>query len=234
MAGKVVRVAKVKLIIPSSKLPFEINHAAQIDTHWAKAVAEKPAMFDGRVHLATGYLVEGDALHVNCVPGRFATLLYWRDVGHPDTTFRQVFGCVVPRSSDGAFLLGQMSANTSNAGRVYFPGGVIDESDVQGDQIDIDTNITREMEEELGLKPIDIPFALGYRVCVTDVAIAIGRILELPWPAEEARTRLLDTANAHGDGEIADLIIVRNPTDLDGLPVVPYAKAFIAGMLEQL
>ena len=72
-------------------------------------------------------------------------------MGFPDTSFRHVFGDLIPRASDGALLLGKMSAHTANAGRVYFPGGAIDESDVFGDGIDIDHNITREMEEELGL-----------------------------------------------------------------------------------
>lgn len=233
MTAQVDQVAKVTLAVTKTTLPFETTHATQINAHWAEAVAEKPHMFDGRVHFAVDHGVEGDALTAICVPGRFATMLYWRDQGYPDKSFKHVFGCVAPRTSDGAFLIGRMSAHTANAGRVYFPGGAIDEDDVKGDRIDIDSNISREMEEELGLKPSDFPFAPGYRICVTDVAMAIGRVLNLPWPAAEARARLLDSANAHGDGEIADLIIVRRPMDLDGLDVVPYALPFVTRLLEQ-
>lgn len=171
--------------------------------------------------------MDGDALTATCVPGRFATLLYWRDKGFPDKRFRHVFGDVIPRASDGALLLGKMSAHTANAGRVYFPGGAIDESDVRDDRIDIDHNITREMEEELGLTPGTHPFAPGYVIGITDVALAVGRILDLPWPAEEARAKLLDSARARGDGELADLIIARRPSDLDGLDVVEYARHIV-------
>lgn len=233
MTHQIHHVPRVNLTVADTRLPFETIHAAEIDAHWAKAVAEKPHMFDGRVHFSTGYRVEGDTITATCVPGRFAALMYWRDMGFPDKSFRHVFGCVVPRASDGAYLIGRMSAHTANAGRVYFPGGAIDENDVKGDRIDIDNNIMREMEEELGLTPGGFPFLPGYRICITDVAVAIGRVLDLPWPAEEARKRVLDRARTHGDGEIADLIIVRHPMDLDGLDVVPYARPFVTALLEQ-
>jgi len=229
---QIYQIDSVILTVTNTPVSFEVTQDAEINSHWAKAVAEKPHMFDGRVHFAMGHLLQDDTLTASCVPGRFATMLYWRDAGYPDKSFRHVFGCVVPRASDGAYLLGQMSAHTANAGRVYFPGGAVDENDVKDDRIDIDNNITREMQEELGLDPSDFPFQPGYRVCITDVAMAIGRVLDLPCPAEEARTRLLDSANTYGDGEIADLIIVRRPMDLDGLNVVPYARPFVTTLLE--
>ena len=222
----------VRLPLTPSSLPFETTNTPEIDAHFADCLAADPRLFDGRVHFSTDHSMDGDTFTATCVQARFATLHYWRSIGFPQLGFRHVFGDVIPRASDGALLLGQMSAQTSNAGKVYFPGGVMDADDVHGDRLDVDHNIAREMAEELGIQPGDFPFAPGYLVCVHDAAVAIGRVLDLPWPADQARSWLLDSANTKGDGEIADLIIARRPSDLDGYDVVPYARTVTEELLK--
>ena len=54
----------------------------------------------------------------------------WRDWGFPDRAVRNCFSAGAIRASDGAFVLGVMGAQTANAGKIYFPAGTPDPSDV--------------------------------------------------------------------------------------------------------
>ena len=60
------------------------------------------------------------------------------------------------RASDGAFLLGVMDAHTANAGKIYFPAGIADRSDVVGETVDLAGNVMREVAEETGLTADDL------------------------------------------------------------------------------
>ena len=221
------RLSEVALTRTPGEIAWQGAKRDAIDRAWTQRPTESPDLFDGLVHFATRVQIAGDRLQADCIGGRFAALLYWRDQGFPDKSFRHVFGDGVLRSSDGALILARMAAHTANAGRVYFPGGVIDQKDVRDDHLDIDHNIRREVAEELGLAPEEIRCAPGYLVVVTDVALAVGRIVELPWSGDEACTVLMDRAQDSGDGEVDSLICIRSRADAEGLPIQPYARAII-------
>jgi hypothetical protein len=41
------RVARLETVLRSARWEFAEREAARIDAHWARALAEKPKMFDG-------------------------------------------------------------------------------------------------------------------------------------------------------------------------------------------
>jgi len=78
--------------------------------------------------------------------------LAWRDWGFPDKDVFNGFGMGALRCADGAFVMGEMAGHTANAGRVYFPAGTPDLDDIDGGMVDIVGSVTREVEEETGLR----------------------------------------------------------------------------------
>jgi len=221
------RVADVSLPVDPGPLDWEVENKGAIDAHWARAVARNPALFDGRVHMATDVSVQGGRLTALCVPVRFASFLRWRDTGYPGPAMRLAFGFAATTASDGALLLGRMADHTANPNRVYFPGGVIDESDCSDGCLDAEGNIRRELAEECGLDTDQISLRPGFLVVETPVELAVGRVADMPWPATEARDRLLESIEARGDGELVDIIAVGCGADTEGLDLAPYARAVI-------
>lgn len=221
------QVAEVILPVDPGPLDWEAENGPAIDAHWVRAVAQNPALFDGCVHMATDVRLEGARLTAQCVPARFASFLHWRDTGHPGPPMRLAFGFAATTASDGALLLGRMAAHTANPGRVYFPGGIIDEKDQVEGLLDPEGNILRELAEECGLAPGDVCLNPGFIVVETPTELAIGRRVDLSWPAAEARERLLDSIAARGDGELADIVIVGCPADAADLDLTRYARAVI-------
>ncbi len=220
-------VAEVSLPVDPGPLEWEVQNKEAIEAHWARAVARNPTLFDGQVHMATDLSVQGGQLTARCVPARFASFLRWRDTGYPGPAMRLVFGFAATTASDGALLLGRMADHTANPNRVYFPGGVMDENDCSDGCLDAEGNIRRELAEECGLETHQVCFRPGFLVVETLVELAVGRVADMPWPANEARDHLLHSIEARGDGELVDIIAVRCRTDVDGLDLAPYARAVI-------
>ncbi len=97
----------------------------------------------------------------------YASFLSWIDWDHPEAGVRDSFSQERAALADGAFLLGVMGPHTAQAGKIYFPAGTPDLSDVKGDKVDLTASVWREVEEETGLTAADVEaearLALGVR-----------------------------------------------------------------------
>ena len=117
---------------------FGRDSAGQIADHWARARRGNPALFDGRVLLASG----ASRRVVERRGRRALWTRFFRNgifalpcVARLWFSRRAVFNCLsMPalRSRDGAFLLGEMGRGHSCAGQLYFPCGTPDRADVDG------------------------------------------------------------------------------------------------------
>ncbi|MEM9139645.1 MAG: NUDIX hydrolase [Pseudomonadota bacterium] len=216
-------------------MAYQSANTPAIDAHWAGACRAQPGLFDGVVHFVQRIDRQDHTLTATAIPARFATLHFWREQGFPAMGALHLFGFALLVARDGAVLMGQMSDKTANAGQVYCPGGVVDQGDVVDGQIDITGNVIRELAEETGLTPASASATVDPRFIVveTDTALAIGHRIDLPWPAVEARARVLASAQAHGDGEIDDILIFRTPADAAGHRVNAYALHLLDWLLPE-
>ena len=196
---------------------FPRDDGARIDAHWARALAEKPRMFDGRVLLSHRCEIVGDRLAGACFETGFKSFLSWRDLGYPGPRVFNVFSMPALRAADGAFMLGEMSAGTSNAGMLYFPAGTPDLADIGPDgRVDFEGSILRELEEETGLAPHEVELAATWRVVAAPrPAVACMRVARSALSAEALQARLVAHNAGVASPELVRLVPVRSVDDLD-------------------
>src|SRR5262249_61664467 len=117
------RVTALDLPVGPADWPFAQARRAEIDAHFAKEQRDKPKLWNGRVLIGRNPVFADQQFRSEYFETDFASFLAWRDWGFPDRDVFNGFGMGALRSSDGAFVLGEMSPHTSNGGRIYFPSG---------------------------------------------------------------------------------------------------------------
>ena len=152
----VVRIEKLHLTLSSRPWAFADRQRAEIDDHFATLRKAKPWLWNGRVLMLHDYAILGATFRGDFLETDFASFIAWRDWGMPDLTMKDCFPMGAIIGSDGGFLLGVMSAHTANAGKIYFPAGMIDIHDLNGTSIDLESSMWREVEEETGLTRDDL------------------------------------------------------------------------------
>ena len=128
--------------------------------------------------------------------------------------------------SDGGFLLGVMSAHTANAGKIYFPAGMIDKHDLNGTSIDLESSMWREVEEETGLTRDDLKANSSWHTVFEGPSIAHIRILHACQNSYALRARILANLRRQKHPELADIHIVRKTTDQHPM-IKPVVVAFL-------
>lgn len=226
---KVVRVNHLDLRFEPQPWSFAVERRAEIDAHFAKLRAEKPAMYNGRVLLMHRHDLGGDTLRGAYLETDFASFIAWRDFGNPPPPVWNCFAQGALRGSDGAYLLGVMGEHTANAGKIYFPSGTPDLNDLVGEAVDLNASLAREIEEETGLTPADYTPAPDWACIFAGPRIALIKIMQLGEPAEAARDRIRHNLSLQSDPELSDMYIVRGPDDLrDVMP--DFIRAYFASV----
>jgi 8-oxo-dGTP pyrophosphatase MutT (NUDIX family) len=218
---------RVELAFAPRPWPFAHERRAAIDAHFAALRSANPALWNGRVLMLYDHAVSGSVLRGACLETDFASMLAWRNWDFPDPGVKNCFAMGVLRARDGAFLLGVMGAHTANAGKVYFPAGLPDPSDIAGAQVDLGGNVMREVAEETGLRPGDFEADPGWVAVFAGPRIALMKLLAAREDAEALRRRILAHLGREAEPELADIRIARGPADLD--PMMP---PFVAAFLE--
>jgi len=217
MPFPVVRLTRTELRLAPRPWPFAQQRRAEIDAHFAHLSSANPHAFNGRVLLLHEFAIGDGVLHGAYFETDFASFIAWRDWGWPDQSVRNCFGQAALRGADGAYLLGVMAAHTLNAGRIYFPSGTPDPSDVTGDRVDLAGSVLRELTEETGLAATDVAVEAGWHAVLAGPRLAMLKPVRSPLPAPELRARILAHLAADVHPELADVRIVRGPADLDDM-----------------
>lgn len=224
------RVTTLDLKVEPYAWPFALEKRAEISAHFAEKQREKPAIWNGRVLLGRDSAFEGGRFIARYFETDFASFLAWRDWGHPDTNVFNGFGMGALRSSDGAFVLGEMSPHTANGGRIYFPAGTPDPDDIVGGGLDIAGSVAREVEEETGLTPADYIAARHWDCVAIGASIAMIRLLDLAISGEAARAKIEANLAREKQPELSAIHLVRGPRDLTA-QIPRFVTAFIEQQL---
>jgi 8-oxo-dGTP pyrophosphatase MutT (NUDIX family) len=117
---------------------------------WARASRENPAMYDGPILVVDRVQWVRGECAVWFFESSFSRYLWARTSGAAQAP--ALFASVLGKTSDGAVLAGEMSANTSTPHRVQLPGGNIERRADSAVTVDSAcSTAARELREELGL-----------------------------------------------------------------------------------
>jgi hypothetical protein len=206
---------------------WAMENRAAIRANWAARRADKPRMFNGRVLLIQDLAVAPGLCRATYFEADFADFLGWRDLGYPDSTIGNGFAMGALQGSDGAFVCGVMGGHTANAGRVYFPSGTPDLSDLRPDgTVDLATSVTRELVEETALPPETYQVANDWIVVRHWPAIAFLRPIACLEPAEAIAARIRAAIAYQQDPELAGAIVIRGPEDVDPKTMPLFLQSF--------
>ena len=222
----IVPIERLELAFAPRPWPFADERRAEIDAHFAELQRSNPTLWNGRVLMLHGHDIRGPVFHGAYLETDFASLLAWRHWNFPDPAIRNCFAMAALQGSDGAFLLGVMSAHTSNPGYVYFPAGLPDLNDVDGARVDLARNLMREVGEETGLVAADFDAEPGWSTVLAGPRIAQIKRMRAREPAADLRRRILANLAQDAQPELAGIRIVRGPADFDPM-MPPFVTAFL-------
>jgi hypothetical protein len=201
--------------------PFARERARDIEAHWRELRAVKPNLFNGRVFLFRDIEIKDAQLTGVCFEVEYKAFLAQRDFGYPDKSAFNCFAQGALRAPDGAFLLGEMSAQTANAGRIYFPAGTPDPSDVSGGRVDLDRSVMRELSEETGLGLDDVAPETGWSVIFDRQMVACLKPLRVKLDRATALARIADHIAREEKPELARMHVAASRGDIvaDRMPL---------------
>lgn len=221
------RVTALDLAFRPAPWAFADERRDEIAAHFAIRKSEKPELFNGRVLLARHPVFAEGRFSAEYFETDFASFLAWRDFGYPDASVFNGFGMGALRCDDGAFVLGEMGQHTANAGRVYFPAGTPDPSDLLDMSVDIPGSVAREVEEETGLVAADYRSTDDWHCVVTPSSIAMMQLLEVPLSGEATRARIENNLAVQTSPELSAIHLVRSVDDFT--PTMPvFVTAYLA------
>ena len=219
-------VEHVDVALDPAPHPFETRHRPEIEANWQSEVAANPALFDGQMALLSRLAYRDGQLAGICHAIRYATFLYWRKV-RPRPDVRHAFAHAMPVTSDGALIAARMGRKTANPGRVYFAAGSFEMADVTDGRVDVESNMMREVAEEIGLDLARLDRDPHYHAWSSDSGTVIFRRYRIPMAADQADRAIRGFIAAEADPEIEEPVIIRSAADLpEGIS--PHMRPLIA------
>lgn len=211
------------LTISDDPLPFMEGRRAEIDAYWDKVTAPNDRLWNGEFFLFSDVEILDGTLSARGHKTDFATFLYWRDNGQ-DRALAHVTGTTFPHFADGSLLTIKMAQHTANPGRIYFPAGSFDASDIVDGKFDPIINARRELKEEIGLELQASWLSGPLLVSQYKNAFHICQAARLPVTFEQLEKSWQEHRANGGDDEIEKLHAICHPDDIP-LEMPAYAAA---------
>jgi 8-oxo-dGTP pyrophosphatase MutT (NUDIX family) len=223
---KIIPIERLELTLVDWQWPFANDHRAAITSHFKILKQKKPALWNGRVLLLRYFDLSDVVLRGVFFEADFADLLAWRDWGFPDQTIHACFAMAAIEGIDKGFVLGAMGQHTANSGLIYFPTGTPDRDDLDGERVDFDRSVRRELAEETGLEFDEFHAEFGWHAVFSGRHIAMIKRLRALESAENIRGRIRAFLAKQQQPEFSDIHLFYRHTDLTS--AVPlYVRAYL-------
>lgn len=223
---KIVRSERLELTVSPKRWDFAEERKQEIADRFAAMQRQKPELWNGRVLMLHAYEHAGDVFRGAFFETDYASFRTWHQLGCPGAPIYDCFGAAALLSADNAFILGIMGEQTANAGRIYFPCGTPDPSDVVDGRLDFDFSITRELKEETGIDISELDAEPGWTAVIASPFIAQIKILRAAESTARLQTRIGEFLKSHRSPELAGTTAARSTADLK--PAMPeFVTAFL-------
>ena len=225
---EIVTLDRIDLKVESWSWPFAMERRAEIDRYFAEFQRKRSGVWNGRALMMNRYAIAGGVLRGTCFETDYASLCAWRHWQFPDANVYNVFAAAALQSADGAYLIGEMAADTAAAGLIYFPCGTPEPFDIGADgAVDLAGNLHRELREETGLDIGALNEASGWTFVRDGGYVALLKYVMARQSAQELRDRIMAFLAGEARPEFVDIRIVRSAGDFH--PLMP---PFVTGFLE--
>lgn len=212
--NKVYAVNRVAVRVLPGSLAYAERNQIAIEENWRKQVAAKPALFDGEIFLAPRAIVENRVFSAGFQRTSFATLMFWRADKSANRPWH-IFGSGVIVSAEGDLIAARQASHGALAGKVYFPAGTIDDSDIFDGQVNYETNMRREVLEETGIDLTSArPDASTYLV-TANRSITLFRRYYFDIPTAELVRQIEVHLAQQEQSELSEIIPISGSNDLD-------------------
>jgi 8-oxo-dGTP pyrophosphatase MutT (NUDIX family) len=221
---------RTEVVFEHRSWSFAADRRGEIAAHFAELCGSRPDIWNGRVLLLGGYVIEGRTLRGSCFETDFASFCAWRDWRFPDAAVHNVFAAAALQSADGAFLVGEMAASTANAGLVTFPCGTPEPADLNAaGRLDLAANLGRELLEETGIAIGELRAEPGWTMVRDRCYLAFVKVVTASENADLVRTRVMRHLDREQRPEFVDIRIVRSLADLE-LAMPPFVSGFLTDL----
>lgn len=225
----VVAIDRLELAFDPRPWPFADQRRAEIDAYFAKLQQTREQLWNGRALLVHRFNISNGVFYGRCFETDYASFLAWRDWDAPDRSVHNCSAMGAIRCADGAFLLGVMAPYTASAGRIYFPAGVPEPSDIVEGFVDLEAGVRRELREETGLREPDVIAQPGWCTVLAGPRISPVKTFMSKQNGAAQREQVLRHLASEEKPELSDIRIVRGPADVQP-SMLPTAAVYMQHM----
>ena len=147
---KVTKPVRLELLKDKFILPPEIQE--KVDAYWTELTKKKPFYRREEAFTVSSICDKDDITEIRLAPTDYAHYIYTRSVGlSEEFAFNNIHTSCVIETVDEVLVFGLTGENTANTGISQCVGGGLDHDDIRGNEIDLEHNIKKELQEEVGV-----------------------------------------------------------------------------------
>ena len=185
--SRIIKLDKpITLKFEDRKINLSNELKENIEKFWKNAIKENPNLYNGQDYAVEAVKETEKEIEMLVVKSDYAHYLYDERVGIKEEKYRccSPWGGILLLTKDEYFVIGEMNSTTSIPYGLQISGGGIDIADIENGVINIDSNIKRELKEELNLNLDDIDYKIEFIEYPSKTRnaygfIAIGKIKQI-------------------------------------------------------